>query len=193
MKFYENLKQFLFNYVHLISFFCHRRPERSFETKTHQSILCVRCSGVHLGFFLTFIFLLGTGMFFHSTMKIKYLIFFVIPIMLDAVTQKFDFRKSNNYLRLVTGFLIGIAFSVFFSISARESFFPNNEVNFVLPNIGVTIFSIICLSILIYFLKKPNSIIINIIDYIVISSVSLVLLSFILISFKFLYTLFLIY
>lgn len=84
---------------------CHRIPERSFFYKGHQFPVCARCTGAYLSI---------------STVPIiKYLnleantfllggIILVIPMAVDGITQLFGLRESNNYLRLVTGFIGGI-------------------------------------------------------------------------------------
>lgn len=37
-----------------------------------------------------------------------------IPAVVDGVTQLFNFRVSNNNLRVITGFLLGLSIVIFF-------------------------------------------------------------------------------
>lgn len=84
---------------------CHRIPERSFFYKNHQFPVCARCTGVYLS-------LITAPLLKHLNLTINTLILvgiiLLIPMAIDGTTQLFKLRESNNYLRLLTGFLGGI-------------------------------------------------------------------------------------
>lgn len=84
---------------------CHRIPERSFFYKGHQFPVCARCTGVYLS-------LITAPLLKHLNLTINDLmllgIALLIPMAIDGTTQLFGLRESNNYLRLITGFLGGI-------------------------------------------------------------------------------------
>ena len=82
---------------------CHRIPERSFFWKGRQFPLCARCTGICIGFlsFPLFIFNLVNINLFYS-------LGLLLPAVIDATTQAFFRRESNNWLRVATGIMSGI-------------------------------------------------------------------------------------
>lgn len=90
---------------------CHQKAERSFVINDNQMPFCVRCTAIWLG--------LAIGMGFMIFYKIKLdgkflLVIFVgvVPIGIDGVGQLFGFWESTNYVRFITGLLIGIVCGV---------------------------------------------------------------------------------
>lgn len=86
------------------SFFCHQRPERSFYLWGYPLAVCARCTFIFIGI------LVGMGVYpvwFGKGVNYKLVIIFSIPVLVDGVTQ-FLFRESTNYMRAVTGFLLGV-------------------------------------------------------------------------------------
>ena len=88
---------------------CHRIPERSVTICHRPMPICFRCFGIILGLPA------GLSMGFQHLFSSRWFgLIFLIPMILDAVTQEIGRRKSNNNLRLITGFLGGIGIGVFF-------------------------------------------------------------------------------
>jgi len=86
---------------------CHQKAERSFFLNDNQMPFCARCTAIWLG--------LTTGIGFMVLFKIELdekfvfiIILGLVPIGIDGVGQLFGFWESNNFIRLVTGLLIGI-------------------------------------------------------------------------------------
>lgn len=94
---------------------CHRLDERSLHYKGKKSPLCSRCMGIYLsipfGILLGFLFL-----------KLELITFIIssvllIPLIIDGYTQKYKFRKSNNFLRVLTGTLFGLGYGFIIVLS----------------------------------------------------------------------------
>jgi len=86
--------------INLVS--CHRKPERSFFWKGKQFPVCARCTGIYSGYITYPIFLL-------SYIELGWLltIAIILPTYLDGLLQGFTKYRSNNILRVVTGFMAG--------------------------------------------------------------------------------------
>jgi len=84
--------------------FCHRRRDRCIRIFGYTSPLCARCTGICLGAVTALLFnLMGLP---HISILVS--IVLVSLLVLDGSTQLLGWRKSNNILRLVTGFLFSI-------------------------------------------------------------------------------------
>lgn len=98
MKFYNSL----FN---LAGYLCHQKPERSFFFRDCQFPFCARCTGIILGFFVGLMIVNFTGYFEN------YLIFSLfVPLVCDGLIQKFTIYESNNFKRVITGFIFSFAY-----------------------------------------------------------------------------------
>jgi len=82
---------------------CHRLPERSFKIRGKVFPLCARCTSIYVGYLFLPVLLF-------MDLHLSFLIGIVLnlPMLLDGVTQQKGYRKSNNFLRTVTGLLSGI-------------------------------------------------------------------------------------
>lgn len=100
------LLNLILNKPYLALFYgCHCKVERSFKYIYKYFFLCARCSGIYLGMI---------SMAFLSFIKFNYnyLLFLVIPLIIDGIIQKKTSYQSNNTKRVITGFLFGLAFIV---------------------------------------------------------------------------------
>jgi len=82
---------------------CHRIPERSFFFFGKQFPICARCTGINVPFLLLPLFVLNL-----VSISLLYSFLLVLPAIIDGITQAFCNRESNNYLRFITGFLMGL-------------------------------------------------------------------------------------
>lgn len=82
---------------------CHRDPSRSFFWKGRQFPVCARCTGIHLGYLSLFLFLF-------QLIYINWIlsIIFILPTLIDGLTQAYFNRESTNSIRVTSGFLAGI-------------------------------------------------------------------------------------
>jgi uncharacterized membrane protein len=94
-------KKFKLSEIALVS--CHRLPHRSFFYKGKQFPVCARCTGTYIGF-------LSMPLFVFDVIYLSWLwtMIFILPTVIDGLTQAFMNRESNNVLRLITGFTYGV-------------------------------------------------------------------------------------
>lgn len=86
---------------------CHQKVERSFIINGNQMPFCSRCTAIWLGLAIG----LGFMVFYKIILDEKFLILLaigIVPIGIDGVAQLFGFWESTNFIRLITGVLIGI-------------------------------------------------------------------------------------
>jgi len=87
---------------------CHQMESRSFSFHGYQFPLCARCTGIVIGH------IIGVIMYvMNLRLSIPVLILLSIPCAVDGLTQEFTSYVSNNLKRIITGFLIGIAYIQF--------------------------------------------------------------------------------
>ena len=96
------------DYTRLI---CHRIPERSFFFRGHQFPVCARCTGFYISLAIYFIYAYFNYVDYDLNLLILAIIL-LVPAFLDGTTQLFQFRQSNNILRLITGLLGGIGLGI---------------------------------------------------------------------------------
>lgn len=97
---------------------CHRKKERSLIIFGKQFPICVRCMFILIGyFFIIPLMLLPEYLSFKT--GILFGLLFVIPMLLDGFTQQKGLRKSNNFLRGITGLISGIGMSILIVTIAR--------------------------------------------------------------------------
>lgn len=97
---YDKISKFL-----RIFFMCHCRADRSFFYKGRQFPVCARCTGELIGM----IFAIPIA-FKVKDLSWLYIILLSLPLILDGFIQLLTKYESNNFKRVVTGFLFGIAF-----------------------------------------------------------------------------------
>jgi len=79
--------------------------------------LCSRCFGIYLGIFLIGIYI---GIKAKIKINLKVSTIFMIPLLIDGITQSIGLRQSDNLLRFVTGFLFGLGIgSIFYPLYFR--------------------------------------------------------------------------
>ena len=89
-------------------FRCHQLSDRSFHICGFQLPLCARCTGIFIG-----IVLLGPILCSLLALNMYVSLLLVLAIFVDGFTQLKGWRKSNNFLRLITGLGFGYAFVSF--------------------------------------------------------------------------------
>lgn len=129
----------------LYSFTCHQFHTRSLYLLDYQYAWCARDSGIWFGFFVVALLLHKKII---SPIKYRYLILFLIPLVLDGGIQTINTLLnfpipgeaivgyySNNFVRFMTGALFGTGLSFFFStqISAITQKQLEDSENTILP------------------------------------------------------------
>ena len=84
---------------------CHQKPERSFFIKGYQFPLCARCTGILVGYLLSFLLLI-----FGYSINNVICLTFLIPLIFDGIIQLSFNILSNNTRRFTTGIIFGIGF-----------------------------------------------------------------------------------
>jgi len=76
--------------------------------------LCSRCFGLYLFIILGAILSLIFGLSKNLNPQILFLLtlFLNIPLFFDSITQFFNLRESNNYLRFITGAVSGLILGI---------------------------------------------------------------------------------
>ncbi len=82
---------------------CHQMDERSFHFGIRKYPLCARCTGIYVGLFAG----LATGWFY--TLPWSFALLFVLMMSIDGLVQLKTNYESNNFKRIVTGLLFGLA------------------------------------------------------------------------------------
>lgn len=84
----------------LMSVFCHQRPDRSFYFFHVQFLLCARCTGLVVGFFVSIII----HHFLLKSWPKMYSFFFLISVLLNGLSL---FIETSNLERFILGILLG--------------------------------------------------------------------------------------
>lgn len=84
---------------------CHQMPERSLFIKGYQLPVCARCTGVMLGQILSIVLYIS-----HIKINITFSIISLSTMVIDGGLQYFNYLKSNNLRRVVTGILGGFGY-----------------------------------------------------------------------------------
>ena len=91
-------------------YMCHQHSDRSFFIMGNQMPYCARCTGIFLGlsigFLVAAVFRVRVGFFFYFLT--------IVPLGLDGLIQLLTPYESNNFLRLLTGLLVGIFSAMLF-------------------------------------------------------------------------------
>lgn len=84
---------------------CHQLPERSFFICGYQFPVCARCTGIIVGYIISFLYAM-------CFVKMKFVleILFIIPMVFDGLLQFLTNYLSTNIKRFVTGVLAGFGF-----------------------------------------------------------------------------------
>jgi len=98
---------------------CHQKSERSFFINGNQMPFCARCTAIWVGLVMG----IGILIFYKINLDFKFLILIfvgLIPILIDGLGQLFGFWESNNFIRVITGGLIGIICGMAIGIIIEE-------------------------------------------------------------------------
>ena len=116
---------------------CHQLPERSLEAGNLYIPVCARCEGIYIGFLFAAIILFIMFRRKESELPPVYIIIilclFVLSTIIDGALSYFSVIDSNNFSRLITGYLSGVA--------AMTIIFPIFNYQYYKKSIEVKIFS----------------------------------------------------
>lgn len=87
---------------------CHQMPERSLFLFERQVPVCARDFAIYFSFLLAALLYPFLKKLEDARLPpIKYLLLALIPIGIDGGTQLIGLRESTNFLRILTGFVLG--------------------------------------------------------------------------------------
>jgi len=92
--------------------FCHQMSSRSFFIAGFKMPLCARCTAIHIGLLLGYLFHLLFMRKENQCICLLSLILFNVPLAIDGITQLYGLRESTNEIRLLTGTLSGLSFGL---------------------------------------------------------------------------------
>lgn len=99
---------YIFDKNYIVVFFgCHQKTSRTIKVKEKYLVLCARCTGILIGIYASIVV---------SFIEISVYWFLIlsIPLLVDGFRQHKTMYKSNNYKRLITGFLFGPTLVIIF-------------------------------------------------------------------------------
>lgn len=82
---------------------CHQIAERSFFIRGYQFPLCARCTGIAVGYFISFLLIM-----FKLNLPIWICLLFIFPMIVDGGLQFLFEIMSNNARRFITGLFFGV-------------------------------------------------------------------------------------
>jgi uncharacterized membrane protein len=118
----------------LFGILCHQLDDRTHTVCNEKLFVCARCLGVYFGFIYSLAILLLMYGIFWAEIKLYLVLLLIAPMAYDGMTQAFRLRKSNNRLRLVTGYLAGAGTAYLFYGALSMAVFPDTAV-YMLPTI----------------------------------------------------------
>ena len=80
---------------------CHQIAERSFFIRGYQFPVCARCTGIFIGQ------IVSSVLFFFLTIDWLIGLFMLVPMAIDGGLQYINLLKSDNFRRVITGFVGG--------------------------------------------------------------------------------------
>ena len=109
------IQSFLYKWLPIF-FGCHCRSDRSLYYRGKQFPICARCTGELIGILVSFF------LFWFWQPNLTSAIIMLIPLTIDGFIQRLTSYESNNFKRMVTGFLFGIGFAAIISITLSYAF-----------------------------------------------------------------------
>ncbi|NMA82762.1 MAG: DUF2085 domain-containing protein [Epulopiscium sp.] len=110
---------------------CHQIPERSLVLKSSYLPLCARCTGIYLGVFICFIYLVlrkrKNGNQPPSIPLLAILVLAFLPLIGDGLSSYLEFRETSNAIRLITGILFGSSLPFFIILIKNYDIKGNND------------------------------------------------------------------
>lgn len=109
------IQSFLYKWLPIF-FGCHCRSDRSLYYRGKQFPICARCTGELIGILVSFV------LFWFWRPNFISAIIMLIPLIIDGFIQRLTSYESNNFKRVVTGFLFGIGFAAIIAITLTYVF-----------------------------------------------------------------------
>lgn len=115
--------QIIYNLLH---FLCHQKEERCFIFMGYKMGLCSRCFALFVSFFVVGVFYSFIRNIYevrtYKSITFYALAVFMLPLVIDGITQLFGFRESTQGIRVLTGILAGVGIGIFVFPSLERAF-----------------------------------------------------------------------
>ena len=99
------------------SLICHQLPSRTLQVGGFSLPVCARDTGIYFGVFVSSVYLFMRGRFKADAPPPVgtsiLLCFFMLPMLLDALSSYAGLRETNNTIRLFSGIAFGLSLPVF--------------------------------------------------------------------------------
>lgn len=109
--FFYSISNYFYN---VLSAMCHQFPSRSLWIVNRPMGLCSRCFAIYASFSISIFFI----PLFKKDKNIFIISFLLLPLILDGLLQYYDIKGSNNFTRMFSGILFGVAASVIYKYFA---------------------------------------------------------------------------
>lgn len=110
---------------------CHQMAERSFQLNGYVFPVCARCTGIYLGVFFSLCFFLFAKRFAGNRPFSLFLTLVlagcILPISIDGFFSYVGIWESNNFLRILSGSLVGVCLLPLFLLGANVQPTKANE------------------------------------------------------------------
>jgi len=106
-------------FYNALSNICHQYPTRSLWIMNRPMGLCSRCFAIYASFSISLIFL----PLLKNKKYIVLLCFLFLPLIVDGILQYYNIKESDNFSRVLSGALFGIASSIIYK------YFMHNLIN----------------------------------------------------------------
>lgn len=103
---------------------CHQIPERSFEINNLSFLVCIRCTGIYLGIFVSYFFLLISNFEFNLSKKL--FLFSVFLMAIDVLLYSTGVYNYNKIIAFLTGIFAGITLILFIFPIIKNYFIKKN-------------------------------------------------------------------
>lgn len=116
--FFYSISNYFYN---VLSSICHQFPSRSLWIINRPMGLCSRCFSIYASFSISIFFI----PLFKKNKNIFMISFLLLPLILDGFFQYYGIRGSDNFTRMFSGILFGVAASAiykYFSFNIVEFF-----------------------------------------------------------------------
>ncbi|MFA7420751.1 MAG: DUF2085 domain-containing protein [Melioribacteraceae bacterium] len=99
---------------------CHQQSHKLLGESVYHSLVCARCSGIYLGFFLVSIISLIWKL--PSEPRVKYFLFAMLPMVADVFLYSIGIYSYSKILALFTGLLLGSTGFLYFYSALNKLF-----------------------------------------------------------------------
>ncbi len=111
-------------------FFCHGIPDRCPQIFSKPAVVCFRCTGIDLSFFLGCSLLFPLLRYYINWRKAMFIsVIFAITLFAEWISEFFGFYKPTHLLQFLTGFTFGLSVSLLVCSLMDEALHSYEKIN----------------------------------------------------------------